>query len=159
MAYYPDLSICKYIALESEPNCLAVGWLDPFHDFNQDDVTPEFFDRLCQLLVRPWNYVRSFGVHECRFCRFSGGGSVRYKNYSIQAHGNELLFVPSGEIIYISPSSIAHYIDAHGYCPPLEYQRAVMECPEMRSMAYLQALLATPVQQWIQKTDNFLSNN
>lgn len=63
-----------------------------------------------------------------------------------------MLFVPFGPAIYVSPRSIAHYIDAHGYGPPAEFQKAVMECPEMRSLAYMQALLATPVRQWIQKT-------
>jgi hypothetical protein len=62
-----------------------------------------------------------------------------------------MLFVPFGKTIFVSPNNIAHYIDAHGYCPPKEFQRAVMECPEMRSIAYMKALLTTPARQWIQK--------
>jgi hypothetical protein len=35
---------------------------------------------------------------------------------------------------------IVQYIDAHDYQPPAVFQRAVLECPEMRSMAYLTQL-------------------
>ncbi len=45
-------------------------------------------------------------------------------------------------ILYVAPSLILHYIDAHGYAPPDQFQRAVMECPPMKSMPYLRALLA-----------------
>ena len=152
MAHYPDLSICKYVAAEPESRCLAVGWLDAAHDFNRDDGLPEFFERLCQLLIEPWSFVASAGVHPCGFCRFSGGGNASYKSYCIQAFGSSLLFVPSGATIYVSPNSIAHYIDAHGYCPPPEFQRAVIACPDMRSVAYMRALLTTPARQWIQKS-------
>ena len=41
---------------------------------------------------------------------------------------------------YASPSTILHYVDSHGYAPPLEFQRAVIECPPMRSMEYLRAI-------------------
>lgn len=44
--------------------------------------------------------------------------------------------------IYIAPSTVIHYIDAHHYCPPDEFQKAVVNCPEMRSMNYLKAILA-----------------
>ena len=152
MAHYPDLSVCGYVSSDSSSHCLAVGWLEPEHAFAHGDVSPEFFERLCHLLVEPWSFVASAGVHRCGFCRFSGGGSASFKSHRISGVGSGMLFVPSGSTIYVSPTSIAHYIDAHGYCPPAEFQSAVMECPEMRSLAYMRALLATPARQWIQKT-------
>jgi hypothetical protein len=51
----------------------------------------------------------------------------------------------------VSPSSIAHYIDAHGYCPPAVFQEAAMKCPQMRSADYMRALLATPARDWLQR--------
>jgi hypothetical protein len=152
MAHYPDLSVCEYVEAGPGSDCLAVGWLEPEREFARGDVSPEFFDRLCQLLIEPWSFVASAGLHRCGFCRFSGGGSATFKGHHISGVGNGMLFVPSGSTIYVSPTSIAHYIDAHGYCPPAEFQRAVRECPEMRSLAYMRALLATPVRQWIQKS-------
>ena len=129
-----------------------VAWLEPGHEYAHGDVSPEVFERLCHLLVEPWSFVTPAGVHKCGFCRFSGGGSGSFKNHRISGVGNGMLFVPSGSTIYVSPTSITHYIDAHGYRPPAEFQKAVMECPEMRSLAYMRALLATPARQWIKDT-------
>jgi hypothetical protein len=42
---------------------------------------------------------------------------------------------------YVAPELILHYIDQHGYSPPAEFQQAVLDCPTMRSVAYLQAIL------------------
>ena len=152
MAYFPDLSVCSYVASDSDSRCLSIGWLEPKYEFARGDVSIEFFGRLCQLLIAPWSFVASAGVHRCGLCRFTGGGGALFKNLHVPAFGTGMLFVPSGTTIYVSPTSIAHYIDAHGYCPPTEFQQAVMECPEMRSVGYMRALLATPAREWIQKT-------
>ena len=50
------------------------------------------------------------------------------------------VFVPSDEAIYVAPSLVLHYIDAHAYLPPEEFRRAVEACPPMRSIEYLKAL-------------------
>ena len=55
--------------------------------------------------------------------------------------GTSNLYVPFEGGIFVSPSLIAHYIDAHDYTPPEVFQAAVLECPPMRSMAYLKAIL------------------
>ena len=55
--------------------------------------------------------------------------------------GSNNLFVPADGFLFVAPSTIIHYIDSHGYSPPIEFQRAVLECPEMRSMHYLKAIL------------------
>jgi hypothetical protein len=52
------------------------------------------------------------------------------------------LYVPGESVIYVTPASISHAIDAHGYLPPEEFCRAVMACPPMRSVPYFKALLA-----------------
>lgn len=55
--------------------------------------------------------------------------------------GANNLFVPGEGLIYVAPSMIAHYIDAHAYEPPSVFWEAVMKCPEMWSDAYGQALI------------------
>jgi hypothetical protein len=52
------------------------------------------------------------------------------------------LFIPSTGFLYSFPENIAHYIDSHGYCPPEGFQRAVLDCPPMKSMEYRKLLLA-----------------
>lgn len=56
--------------------------------------------------------------------------------------GSASLLVPNqAGKIFVTPSLVAHYIDAHGYVPPEEFQRAVLECPPMGSLSYRRALL------------------
>ena len=55
--------------------------------------------------------------------------------------GANNLFVPGEGVIYVAPSMIAHYIDAHAYEPPRVFWEAVMKCPEMWSDGYGQALM------------------
>jgi len=49
--------------------------------------------------------------------------------------------VPTAEKVCVAPAMLIHYIDAHGYAPAPgaadEFQRAVLECPPMRSTEYL----------------------
>jgi hypothetical protein len=151
MAHFSDLSICSYVGFGASSPCLAVGWLEPQEEFSRGDVPVEFFRRLCQFLIESWSFVASGGAHPCGLCRFTGGGGSSFENLHVAAFGSGMLFVPSGSTLYVSPTSIAHYIDAHGYSPPVEFQRAVMECPEMRSIVYMRALLATLAREWIQK--------
>jgi hypothetical protein len=125
MAHFPDLSVCGYVSSDSSSHCLAVGWLEPEHEYAHGDVSPEFFERLCQLLVEPWTFVACAGVHRCGFCRFSGGGSASFKSHHISGVGSGMLFIPSGSTIYVSPTSIAHYIDAHGYVGVSESRHGV----------------------------------
>ncbi len=51
------------------------------------------------------------------------------------------LFVPVGGLIFAAPSLILHYMDSHGYSPPVEVCKAVVRCPPMRSIEYLRAIL------------------
>lgn len=150
MAYYADLSVCAEAAPDAGAGCLAVGWLDVGHDFSRGSVSAEFFERLCKLLIKPWDFVASGGRHHCGFCKFTGGGISKFKTFQIDAAGHGRLFVPAGKTVFVSPTSIAHYIDAHAYLPPAEFQSAVMACPEMGSMAYMRALLSSPVRKFIQ---------
>jgi len=152
MAHFQDLSACDYLPETAGLGFLAVGWLEPDHEFKHGDVPLEYFERLCSLLQDPWiPPVVCAGVHHCSFCRFTGGGRSSFRDYVVDAIGCGFLFIPSGRTLFVSPSSIAHYIDAHGYSPPVEFQQSVMSCPEMRSLAYKRALLDTPAREWLKR--------
>lgn len=140
MTYFHDLSPNSYFG-QWEDILLSVGWLDSAHDYPRGTVTPAFFRALVQLLVDPWQPGALAGFHRCSFCPFTGGpGSLVFEDRTIVL-GSANLFVPgpAGKV-YVAPSLIAHVIDAHGYAPPEEFQRAVLECPTMRTMPYLKAL-------------------
>ncbi len=143
MSFFADLSPCTYFGVEFAENLRAVGWLSRDKPFTQGEVSELFFERLCQLLRNPWNPFYFMGIHECEFCRFTQGfgGVSRFQDYDVARISNKNLFVPGDGFIYVAPESVAHYIDAHGYCPPEEFRRAVLECPEMRSVDYLKSML------------------
>jgi len=140
MAWVEDLTIC-----DSRYSLKAIGWLSQGEPFSVGEVPEDFFEKLCQLLVSPWSPPAlpvTAGGHHCDLCQFSGGvENIQYKHYQIQSRSSSSLYVPGPKCIYVSPTSVAHYIDAHRYQPPPEYIEAVMQCSTMRSMAYHKAIL------------------
>ena len=142
MSWYRDLSPFVDFGDERAGKLLAVGWLMPSESYPKGEMPESVFEKLCQLLQNSWNPVLPAGFHQCEFCRFTGGGISHFKNYKVSALSCVSLYVPGDGVIYVAPESVAHYIDAHNYCPPKEFCDAVMNCPEMRSVTYLKAILA-----------------
>jgi hypothetical protein len=143
--HYPDLTPILLPPSPDSTKLLAVGWLEPGYDYRHGEFAEDYIRKLVELLVNPWQPAMTMGRHSCGFCRLSGGpASFRLGN---QADNSEVqmgvsnLWLPAEGFLYVAPSLILHYMDAHGYSPPNEFQAAVMACPPMRSMAYLKALL------------------
>jgi hypothetical protein len=140
MPYHKDLSL--WPGPPSSEKLLAVGFLEEGQTYSTGDVSEQFFARLVELLVNPWQPFASAGRQPCGWCRFTGGpGQVHFGEH-VAPIGGSLLFVPGASAAYVAPSLIAHYIDAHGYKPPDEFQQAVMTCPRMKSLEYLRGLRA-----------------
>ena len=129
MTTIADLERCSYFPLPSE-SLLAVGWLGSDEPFPKGPIQPEFFLRLKELCVDPWQPVASAGFHVCTLCQFDG------PRFSAN------LFVPYAGRIYVAPVGIVHYIAAHWYCPPAVFVQAVLSCAPMKSMDYKRLLLA-----------------
>ena len=134
MAYYADLSQCGYFGRWQEV-LIAVGWLEQGHSFATGKVSKEFFAQLVGLLTDPWQPAVTAGFHRCAFCR-----STSERNTIVAGIAN--LFIPARTGVYVAPSLISHYVDAHEYCPPRDFQEAVLKCPEMKSIAYLKEMKA-----------------
>lgn len=127
--HYVDLSPCDYFGREHAGVLRAVGWLSNSEAFNTGSTPPDVFDRLKALLADPWQPFLSCGVHECEICQFD------------RPCGQANLFVPGDAFLYVAPELIAHYVAAHGYCPPTEFTHAVMRCPDTRTMDYKKRFL------------------
>ena len=141
MAWYEDLSSCEYFGPDFADQLKAVGWLEVGHPYSQGNVDLEFVAKLTQLLTNPWQPFFLMGPHFCSLCRLTGGpASFKYGGMTAQL-GVSNLFVPSDGFLYVSPSTILHYIDSHSYAPPQQFQDAVLSCPTMRSIEYLRAIL------------------
>jgi hypothetical protein len=143
--YYPDLTPIWLPPAPNYAKLLAVGWLQPEYDYRHGPVDEKFVGNLVDLLVNPWQPAIAMGVHPCGFCRLSGGpASFRLGNHAGSSEvrmGVSNLWLPADGFLFVAPSLILHYMDAHGYSPPDDFQAAVMACPPMRSTDYLKALL------------------
>lgn len=138
MAHFEDLSPCHYFG--PREGLLSVGWLDRDHPFPKGRVTREFFEALAQLAANAWEPLTLAGRHPCELCAFTGGPAEVNVGALRVTVGSANLFIPAERSAYVAPSLILHYIDAHEYAPPAEFQLAVTACPPMRSMPYLMAV-------------------
>ena len=139
MTFYPDESPCTYF--KDAPELTAIGWLDSEYAYTKGPVEQSFFDKLGELFIKPWQPYFFAGLHECHWCRFTGGPVVIAVNNKRVELGASNLFVPGENAMYVVPSKALHYIDAHEYAPPMQFQDAVMRCPPTESAEY-RALIA-----------------
>jgi hypothetical protein len=138
MTWFADLSECTYFGRACARHLRAVGWLERGKPFPRGMpflgalANRDVLRKLSKLLENPWQLVPLRGWHTCDFCFLPRRGTRSISN----------LFVPGQGTIYVCPELILHYIRRHGYVPPAEFTRAVLECPPMRSDAYFDALTA-----------------
>lgn len=139
MAYYRDLDRCTYIDRNMPPSLdlSAVGWLEAAYPYQRGSVPPEFVDRLFELLESVWDPIRFRGGHACDLCSF-GPQELRNEAGRVADVGAKNLLIPKhGDTgLFVAPSLILHYVISHSYCPPSEFQEAVMACPGTESSAY-----------------------
>jgi hypothetical protein len=160
MTWFADLSEWTYMGF-TLPQLRAVGWLSRDHAYPTGDVPTETFHSLCRLLRKPWAPWAFGGFHNCEFCRYTGGffeTDISWSNENghprrakIRAKSKGELIVPGQGCLYIAPENIAHYMDSHGYCPPMEFLQAVVACPDIDTQAYKVAFLANGGRELMQK--------
>src|SRR5205823_2146919 len=81
----------------------------------------ECLDRLKEFIARYRNTGDIYcfpgfgGLHQCEFCG--------------QAYGLDNLGVPSGDLLFVFPDLIVHYVEQHGYKPPEEFIAALFRSP------------------------------
>jgi hypothetical protein len=157
VTHYPDMARSSELdggpgesvarAVDGEFRLLMVGWLEPGHDYDRGSVSRSWFERLAELAAEPWQPAVAVGRHPCGFCVFTGGPTSVGVNGIDVPLGTANLWIPGEEpgVVYLAPSLVLHYIDAHEYAPPAPFLRAVEQCPPMRSMPYLRALRASGI--------------
>lgn len=130
--YFHDLS--KETQIDHGNHVRAIGWLSADQPFTTGDVPTEFPRRLrifCENSAecgKELSWPFAMGVHECELCgEFWSGGNIG---------------VPAGELLFVAPEMVAHYVDRHGYRPPEDFIAAVLACPLPGSEEYSQAVEA-----------------
>src|SRR5690242_20464181 len=119
MSYFPDMG-CESMAAAGD-HVRAVGWLHPGHPYTTGAVDDVVLARIKQFAAQSRQSAEALyfgavgGVHTCEFC----GGAQGAGNFG----------VPGGELLFVAPEMVVHYIEEHGYCPPAEFCDAVLRSP------------------------------
>jgi hypothetical protein len=126
MTFFPDMGTITMVAAGSHVR--AIGWLDRDHPFCQGNLPPGFLERL-QKFVEKWDEsarLLGFGMfagwHSCEFCA-DGRGTGDFG-------------VPFGDVLFVAPTLILHYVSSHHYLPPADFVTAVMKSPTPGSSQY-----------------------
>ena len=119
MSYFPDLGP-ETQGVQGE-HIRAVGWLHPDYPYTKGEVSAEFLARLkdfasmCAASGDALYFGAMGGVHHCEFCG--------------KALGSTTFGVPSGDVLFVAPDMILHYVQRHEYSPPAEFVAAVLKSP------------------------------
>jgi hypothetical protein len=112
----------------------AVGWLDAAHRFPTGRIDLEVLTRI-QAFAKAWSasvealgWPAAGGPHTCNLC-----GDAR-------ASGN--FGVPCGDILFVCPEMIEHYIEDHAYLPPSDFLVAAMCADLPGTEAYARSVAA-----------------
>ncbi len=140
MSWYPDLSSQTMVA--SGDHVRAVGWLSSDQPFQQGEISSEFMSKLDEFVrlagrsADALSFPAFGGWHECEFCEPPADpralGPRGYGNFG----------VPDGDVLYVAPELVAHYVRVHSYQPPAEFVTAIMNSPLPDTPEY--RLLAEP---------------
>jgi len=154
VTFYEDLASCDYFGAW-ESSLVAIGWLEANQPIVTGEVSQAFLLKLVELCQKP--VQRRFigcmmGLHRCGICAAKG----IYTERSLVVIGKRLevgqtnLFVPAKDDarVFVAPSLIVHYITEHQYCPPVEFQEAVLACPRMGSWSYYSAMRKRKADIW-----------
>jgi hypothetical protein len=132
MAWFEDLTQCDYFGSHLADSLRAVGWLQRDRPYPTGAIDAEVFAKIADLARDPWQPSVAAGPHSCDLCL-----------YEPEASCSANLFVPGDGSLYVCPTLITHYMNAHGYAPPPAFCRAILACPTMRSMPYMKSVLAS----------------
>ena len=128
MAFFKDLTPYTYHRKNLVPNGLNVGWLSEGEPFPKGNVDSKLLDKLDELVLNPMHLMR--GVHHCEFCpppiyrRVEGKCASELVRDSPKGNG-EIWVEGPGEVVFVAPVLITHYIHEHQYLPPRQFLDAV----------------------------------
>jgi hypothetical protein len=126
---YSDLSKYTYTKLESKASLLNVGWIDMDAPFPMGSVPAQAIAKVESAIPSRFNAMR--GIHGCPFCADRERDIYANIDGKSTLLGMSEIWIPSqlSETVYIAPSLLLHYIEAHQYLPPREVVDALLALP------------------------------
>ncbi|GAA2799326.1 hypothetical protein GCM10010441_25420 [Kitasatospora paracochleata] len=106
---------------------LCVGWLGS--TCSAGPVDRAFADALHEVVTHAARFNATRGFHRCRLCPQSAVPDVPAGTMGTPAdiRANAEIRVPGrADTVFAAPTTIWHYVTAHGYVPPAEFQAAVL---------------------------------
>ena len=131
MTYFPDLDRRTPSAFGEAVR--AVGWLAHAHEYPRGPTSTEFVSALRTLRnswgaifqILPW-WPAFMGMHRCELCQdHVDTGDIA---------------VPFVDVLFVAPTMVVHYVEAHKYLPPSDFVRAVVACPDVSTPRYAAAI-------------------
>jgi hypothetical protein len=116
--YFADLTDYRYTPVRlagDAPVLLNVGWVDAGQDYRRGQTPPELVRHLLRMAMSYTVAMR--GTHKCPFCESRVAMTVDGQDVYL---GNAELRARAGDITYVAPSLLHHYMAAHDYKPPDE---------------------------------------
>lgn len=139
---------------DSVHRIIRVGWLNQGTPFPTGNTANDVFEKLCELVQDPWGPPGApvtVGVHFCNLAQYGGKG---VNDWGCGIANSKSVYIPDEGFIYEVPRCLPHYINVHWYQPSGAFCAAVLNCPPMRSHAYLQALLANGGRDLFERSTN-----
>jgi hypothetical protein len=121
MTYYPDMSR-ETVCTGPNDDVRAFGWIEPCYPYTKGPVTTEFLARLKEFASRSVQSTADAGL-----ILFAGSYTCKFKGCGKEGRLN--FGVPAGDLLFVAPEMVVHYIEQHGYAPPREFINAVMVAP------------------------------
>ena len=113
----------------------AIGWLSKYVRYDKTPMVSALRNLVMDQLEGGLYCEFYRGQHVCEFCyqekhpgQQIGLGEEAF--VSGFPSGNGVIIVPSEDYLFVAPSLIGHYIEVHGYKPPEEFIRALIDCPD-----------------------------
>ncbi len=118
------------VALADGRVALAVGWLGGESDFPCSEAPDQIVADLRLLAAVPKNVQR--GLHYCEFCDAESPLVSRSELDEPVVQGTGEIWIDDGDVRFVSPTLIVHYVEAHHYHPPERFRVAVARAASRR---------------------------
>lgn len=123
--------------LKVEKPVYCVGWLGTKR-FLRKIVKDEVIIALFEIRSSEVFFDGTRGVHTCQVCHETCPQvQWHYSKFQLTGHGHYL--IEHEERIFMFPELILHYILDHQYCPPSEFQEAVIDGELLGPRHFIQA--------------------
>jgi len=124
--YFDDLTPYAYSEVrlaDDAPTLLNFGWLEGGHEYPRSLPPAGLAD--CTLRLASKYQAGMRGFHTCTLCPHNGAQLWMPLDDKRIYLGSAEIRIRSGDVTYVAPNLLPHYIAEHGYRPPAKVLKAL----------------------------------